>query len=80
MQNWKLLYPAALVAGMVACAMVGSGEQRQSTRPRTSPASNAETADSQKEKPDPRAEITREKGPKRIGPTAVPKAIGAKSP
>src|SRR5580704_820558 len=60
MQKWKLLYPAALVAGMVACAIVGSGQQRQSTRPRTSPASNTETADSQKEKPDPRAEITRE--------------------
>src|SRR6202041_2810430 len=60
MRNWKLLYPAALAAGMVACAIVGSGQQRQSTRPRTSPTSDTETADSQKEKPDPRAEVTRE--------------------
>ena len=60
MQKWKVLYPAAVIAGVVACAIVGSGQQRQSTRPRTSPASNTETADSQKEKPDPRAEITRE--------------------
>src|SRR5580704_1301575 len=60
MQKWKLLYPAALVAGMVACAIVGSGQQRQSARPRTSPASNTETSDSQKEKEDPRAAVTRE--------------------
>src|ERR1700723_3461168 len=60
MRNWKLLSSAALVAGIAACAVAGSGQQRQSTQARNSPARKAETAEPQKEKPDPRAEITRE--------------------
>ncbi len=60
MQKWKWLCSAALFAGLVAYAIVASGQQRQSTPPRNSHASKGETADSQKQAPDPRAEITRE--------------------
>jgi Flp pilus assembly protein TadD len=60
MRKSKLLSSAALGAGIAICAMVGSGQQSKSTPGRNSPGHKAETADSQREKPDPRAEITRE--------------------
>src|SRR6202046_4534649 len=60
MRKSKLLSSAALGAGIAICAMVGSGQQSKSTPGRNSPGHKAETADPQREKPDPRAEITRE--------------------
>ena len=60
MQKRKLLFSAALFAGVGVCAVVGSSQQRQNTRPQTSATNKAESAAAQKEAPDPRAEITRE--------------------
>src|ERR1700678_1569791 len=60
MQRWKLISAAVLFAGMAACAMVGSGQQRQSAHTQNSTADKTEAAASQNEKPDPRAQITRE--------------------
>jgi Flp pilus assembly protein TadD len=60
MQKWKLLFSAALFAGVGVCAVVGSSQQRQNTRPQTSATNKTESAATQKEAPDPRAEIARE--------------------
>jgi Flp pilus assembly protein TadD len=57
-QKWKLLFWAALLAGIGASAVLGSSRAGQNARPRKPPAS--ETDGDQKQPPDPRAEITRE--------------------
>jgi Flp pilus assembly protein TadD len=60
MRKWKPLSSAALFVGIAVCAIVGSGQQRQSTHPQSSPTSKTDPPVEQKEQPDPRADITRE--------------------
>jgi Flp pilus assembly protein TadD len=61
MQKWKLPFASALFAAVIASATVGSTAPRQEAHPpNRSAAQKVLAAEPEKEKPDPRAEITRE--------------------
>jgi Flp pilus assembly protein TadD len=60
MQKWKLLFGPALFAAIIASAIIGSTAPRQETHPPNRSAKKVLAAEPEKEKADPRAEITRE--------------------
>src|SRR5271154_6932444 len=60
MPGWKSVCAAALFASIAASAMVGSGKPRQEAHPQKPSPSKTDSAEFQKEKPDPRSDVTRE--------------------
>ncbi len=60
MQKWKWLFAAAISTGMVALSTIGAATPQQSAHPQHSSAAPSETPTTEAQKPDPRADVTRE--------------------